>query len=258
MTRERTSGRRDRDDRSTTLAGRQPVLEALKAGSSIEKIFFAADLAASKTLTEIRKRADGSSVPIRVVPKQEIDRAAGGINHQGVVAVTGKYRYADLNTLLSRPDPLVLFLDGVTDPHNLGSLLRSADGAGFHGIVIPERRSAGVTDAVRRVSAGASEVVPVARVTNLGRSIDDARTSGLWIVGLEADGDVDLWSSKMIEPPLGLVLGAEGRGLSRIVRERCDEVVSIPLGGRLGSVNVAVAGALAMFEAARRTQSSSL
>ena len=249
---------RGSDDDATILAGRQPVLEALRAGSPITKITFAANMASSKTLSEIRKRAEAASVPLRVVPKKEVDRAAGGIHHQGVVAITGRFRYASLDRLLEAPSPFVLFLDGVTDPHNLGSLLRSADGAGFTGIVLPARRSVMVTGTVRRVSAGASEVVPVARVTNLGRGLDDARAAGLWLVGLEADGEIDLWTSNMIEPPLGLVLGAEGSGLSRIVRERCDEVVRIPLRGRLDSMNVAVAGAVVMFEAARRAQSNSL
>lgn len=249
---------RGSEDDSTILAGRQPILEALRAGSPIEKIMFAADMASSKTLSEIRKRAEDAAIPVRVVPKHEIDRTGGGIHHQGVLALTGRYRYASLDRLLDAPSPMVLFLDGITDPHNLGSLLRSADGAGFTGIVLPARRSVAVTGTVRRVSAGASEVVPVARVTNLGRSLDMARSAGMWIVGLEADGETDLWTSTMIEPPLGLVLGAEGRGMSRIVRERCDEVVRIPLGGRLGSVNVAIAGAVVMFEAARRAQSNSL
>jgi 23S rRNA (guanosine2251-2'-O)-methyltransferase len=146
----------------------------------------------------------------------------------------------------------VLFLDGVTDPHNLGSLLRSADGAGFHGIVIPARRAAGVTGAVRRVAAGAAEVVPVARVNSLGAALDRAKKAGLWIVGLDEDAGEDLWTSTLLEPPVGLVLGAEDRGISKGVTGRCDALVRIPSAGRISSLNVAVAGAVAMFEASRK------
>ena len=196
-------------------------------------------------------------IPVRTVPKAEIDKAAGGLNHQGVVAITGRYRYAPLQELLKVPDPCLLFLDGLTDPHNLGSLLRSADGAGFTGVVLPARRSVAVTSAVRRVSAGAAEVVPVAREGNLGRAVDEAREAGLWILGLDEDAPQDIWSSDLLEPPVGLVLGAEDRGISPTIRERCDAVVSIPSVGRLSSLNVGVAGAVVMFEIARRRRGRS-
>ena len=209
-------------------------------------------LAPSSVLGEIRKRAEAASIPVRSVPRGELDRASGGTNHQGVVAIAGRYRYEQLETLLAAEDPVVLFLDGLTDPHNLGSLLRSADGAGATGVVVPAHRSVSVTPAVRRVSAGAAEVIPVARVRNLGAALDSAKDAGLWIVGLDEKGTTDVWDSKLLEPPVGIVLGAEDRGISKVVRERCDELVRIPHLGRLESLNVAVAGALAMFEVARR------
>ena len=201
---------------------------------------------------EIRSRAEGSAVPVRMAPRSELEKLAGGLNHQGVVAVTTRFRYTPIEKLLAVPDALLVFLDGVTDPHNLGSLLRSADGAGFHGIVIPSRRSAGVTATVRKVSAGAAEVVPVARVTNLSRELEAAKRAGLWAVGLDAEGADDIWASDLLEPPLALVLGAEGKGLSPGVRQHCDSFVRIQSLGKLESLNVAVAGALAMFEVARR------
>ncbi|MFP5297401.1 MAG: 23S rRNA (guanosine(2251)-2'-O)-methyltransferase RlmB [Actinomycetota bacterium] len=231
--------------------GRRPVLEMLKAGRPVEKVFIAQGLAPSGVLGEIRKRSDAAGVPVRVVPKDQVDRLAAG-NHQGVAAITGRYRYAPLDELFGATDACVLFLDGVTDPHNLGSLLRSADSAGFQGVVIPAHRSVGVTGAVRRVSAGAAEVVPVARVPNLSRAIDEAKTAGLWILGLDEKAEGDLWNSDLVNPPVGLVLGAEDRGISRNVREHCDGLVRIPHTGRIGSLNVAVAGAVAMFEVARR------
>jgi 23S rRNA (guanosine2251-2'-O)-methyltransferase len=228
------------------------VLEALKSGRGVERILVSRDLAPSGIIGEIRRRAEAAAVPVRLVPKAEVDAAAGRVNHQGVAAFTARFRYAPLESILAVPEPLVLFLDGVTDPHNLGSLLRSADGAGFHGVVVPSRRSAGVTGAVRRVSAGAAEVVPVARVNSLGSSLEQAKKAGLWIVGLDAGADDDLWSSSLLEPPLGLVLGAEDRGISTGVAGRCDGLVRIPSAGRIASLNVAVAGAIAMFEVSRR------
>lgn len=243
----RSGPRNDPDD---ILYGRRPVLELLRAGRAVEKVFMAQGMAPSNVLGEIRKRADSAGVPVRVIPKDQIDRMAGG-NHQGVVALAGKYRYTPLDELLDK-QAAVLFLDGVTDPHNLGSLLRSADSAGFQGVVIPSHRSVGVTGAVRRVAAGAADVVPVARVPNLSRAIDSAKEAGLWIVGLDEKAESDVWTSDLMAPPVGLVLGAEDRGISRNVKEHCDETVQIPHTGRIGSLNVAVAGAIAMFEVARR------
>lgn len=233
------------------------MLEFLKAGRPAERVLISRDLDPSSIIGEIRKRAEGAAIPVRLVPKQQIDRMAGGTNHQGVVAITGPFQYAPLNELLARPEPAVLFLDGLTDPHNLGSLLRSADGAGFDGVVVPAHRSVGVTAAVRRVSAGAAEVVPVARVTNLGRAVDEAREAGLWVVGMDETAATDIYSSTALEPPVGLVLGSEDRGISPNLKKRCDDLVSIPSRGRLASLNVAVAGAVAMFEIARRRSSES-
>ena len=232
------------------------MLEYLRADRAAERILIGDYIAASKTVAEIRKRAASLGVPVRTVPKREIDKASVGLNHQGVVAITGRFRYTPLEELLGEPDPVLVFLDGVTDPHNLGSLLRSADGAGATGIVVPARRSVSVTSAVRRVSAGAAEIVPVARVGNLGRALDEAREAGVWMIGLDEDSDDDIWSSKMLEPPVGLVLGAEDKGISPTIRERCDAIVSIPSVGRLSSLNVAVAGAIVMFEIARRRSHS--
>ena len=233
------------------------MLESLRAERPAERILIAEEVAASKTIAEIRKRASSLGVPVKTVPRAQIDRHAGGLNHQGVVAITARYRYAPLDELLATEAPALLFLDGLTDPHNLGSLLRSADGAGFTGVVIPARRSVAVTAAVRRVSAGASEVVPVARVPNLGRAVDEARERGVWVLGLDEDAPEDIWTSDLMEPPVGLVLGAEDKGISPTIRDRCDALVSIPSGGRLSSLNVGVAGAIAMFEIARRLRGHS-
>ncbi|MFN2389516.1 MAG: 23S rRNA (guanosine(2251)-2'-O)-methyltransferase RlmB [Actinomycetota bacterium] len=238
------------------LIGRRPVLELLRSGRSPERVLIAQGLAPSGVLGEIRRRAGERGVPVRSVPRQEVDRIAAGANHQGVAALVGRYRYSSLDDLLAGSDPTLLFLDGVTDPQNLGSLLRSAEGAGFDGVVIPTHRAAGVTPAVRRVSAGAAELVPVARVSSLGNAIEAARARGLWILGLDEKAEHDIWASRLTEPPVGLVLGSEGRGISSSIRDRCDDIARIPHRGRIGSLNVAVAGAIAMFEVARRRRPS--
>jgi 23S rRNA (guanosine2251-2'-O)-methyltransferase len=225
----------------------------LRAGTAPERILIAQGAAMRGALGEVRRRADALGVPVRMVPRSEIEDLARDVNHQGVVAVTARYRYTPLEKLLDRSsNATLLFLDGVMDPHNLGSLLRSADGAGFDGIVIPTHRAVGVTGTVRRISAGAAEIVPVCRVNNLGAAIDKARAQGLWILGLDPDGKDDIWSTNLAEPPVGVVCGAEDKGLSKGVRDRCDELVRIPHKGSLDSLNVGVAGAIAMFEIARR------
>lgn len=233
------------------LPGRRPVLELLRAGGSVQRVLIAQGLKPSGVVGEIRRRAEEAAVPVRMVPRAELDRLVEGANHQGVVAATGRYRYAALDQLFADRRSL-LFLDGITDPHNLGSLLRTADGAGFGGVVIPSHRAAAVTSAVRRVAAGAAEVVPVCRVENLTTAIEAAKRAGLWVVGLDEDAGDDLWSSELLDPPVVLVLGAEGKGIRPGVGDRLDGVVSIPQQGRIGSLNVAVAGAIAMFEVARR------
>ncbi|MDQ3784819.1 MAG: 23S rRNA (guanosine(2251)-2'-O)-methyltransferase RlmB [Actinomycetota bacterium] len=229
------------------LAGRRPVLELLRAGQSAERILIAQGHAPSNIVNEIRRRADRSGVPLQIVPSSQLERLAGDVNHQGVIALTARYRYTPLETLLAGESPALLFLDGVTDPHNLGSLLRSADGAGFSGVVIPARRTVQVTAAVRRVSAGAAEVVPVARVHNLSQALEAARAAGLWILGLDSEAGNDIWSSDLAEPPVGIVVGSEDKGIGAKTKERCDALVRIPQRGRLTSLNVAVAGAIAMY-----------
>ena len=248
MSRRRSPSDQTRD----VLVGRRPVLELLRTGRSIERILVSERARPAAVLEEIRVLASERGVDLKPAPPEELDRLADDANHQGVVALTSRFRYTPLQDLLRGEAPTMLFLDGVMDPHNVGSLLRSADGADFDGIVIPSHRSAGVTQAVRRVSAGAAEVVPVARVGNLGAALEEARRRGVWLVGLDGSGEEDIWSSNLMEPPVGLVLGAEDRGISRGIRDRCDAIVRIPSAGRIDSLNVAVAGAVAMFEVARR------
>ena len=238
------------------MAGRRPVIELLRGGGSVQRILVAQGVKMSGPVGEIRRRAGEAGIPVRMVPRSELDRVAPSLNHQGVVALTGRFRYTPLEDMLARSPLALLLLDGVTDPHNLGSLIRSAEVAGFTGVVVPSHRSAQVNPTVRRVAAGAAELVPVARVTNLTRAMEDAKKAGAWVLGLDAAADEVLWDSDLAEPPVALVLGSEGKGLTRGVAAHCDALVSIPLMGRLDSLNVAVAGALAMFEVARRRRDS--
>lgn len=238
------------------LFGRRPVLESLRAGQSIQRIYLSAGLERASSIDEIRTRAKAAGIPIAVVPRADVDRLTDGGNHQGVVAHTPRYRYTPFEELLGAGTRALLFLDGVTDPHNVGALIRTAGAAGFGGVVLPTRRSSAVTAAVRRVAAGAAEVVPVARVANLSRALEEAKGAGLWIVGMDERAEEDVWSSHLAEPPVGLVLGAEGKGLSRNVAEHCDGLVRIPMEGRIESLNVSVAGGVAMFEIARRSTHS--
>lgn len=248
----RPGPRRSREPDDDVVAGRRPVVELLRAGGQVERILVADGVAGSAPIAEIRARAKAAGVPLKVVPRTEIDALADGTNHQGVVASGARFHYRALKDLLAVDSPALLFLDGVTDPQNLGSLLRSAEGAGVTGVVLPTRRSTGVTAAARRASAGASELIPVARVGNLSQAIDEARRAGVWIVALVGDTETTLWDSDLLEPPVGLVLGAEGRGISPGVMAHCDATLSIPLVGRIESLNVGVAGAIVMFELARR------
>jgi 23S rRNA (guanosine2251-2'-O)-methyltransferase len=205
----------------------------------------------SHLLDEIRRLARAVGAPERIVPRRELDRLVSA-NHQGVVVVAAAYRYAALSSVLAGATTGVLFADGIMDPQNLGALIRSALGAGFDGVVIPSHRAAGVTAAARRVSAGATELMEVAKVGNLSRAIEQAKSAGLWVVGLDEKAEDSMWTSDLMDPPVGLVIGAEDRGISRTVRMQCDGLVAIPQHDDLGSLNAAVAGALAMFEVARR------
>lgn len=251
-----TPSRGPEPGKTDVVVGRKPIVELLRAGHATQRILLSQRVRPARIIEEIRELAAERGVPVKEVHPDEIERLAEGANHQGIAAETSRFRYAQMRDLLAGVAPTLLFLDGVMDPHNLGSLLRSADGAGFDGIVIPTHRSVAVTQAVRRVSAGAAEVVPVVRVGNLGAALDEARRKGLWIAGLDGSGEDDVWESNLMEPPVGLVLGAEDRGISKGVREKCDALVRIPSRGRIESLNVSVAGAVAMFEVARRRERS--
>jgi len=239
------------------LYGRRPVLEALRAGRPIDQVLVAAGAAERGALADLLKLAATRRVSVQTVPRSAIDAQTGEGVHQGVAAVVAPLRSIELDELLAVPlgsgdPPLFLAVDAVTDPHNLGALVRSAEAAGCHGVIVPRHGAAPRTGAAVKASAGALEHVPVAEVVNLARALQKLRTSGVWCVGLAEDAGASLFDLELADEPVCVVVGGEGSGLHRLVREACDALVSIPMRGRIASLNASVAGALALFEVRRR------
>lgn len=227
--------------------GVRPVVEALR--SKRREVREVLDAVGDK---EISSEAAARGVPIKRVPRNRVEELARGGVHQGVVARVGPYPYSGFEEILAAPDPLVVVLDGVTDPRNLGAVLRAADGAGVSGVVIPKDRAAGVTPATVKASAGASEHVPVARETNLRRALEKMKEAGVWAYAAEGGAASSAYTDLDLSGPVAFVLGSEGRGVRRLVREGCDGAVSIPMHGAVSSLNVSVAAAVLLFEARRQ------
>ena len=236
-----------------------PVLEALRAGRRpIERLTVAEGVMETR-LRELLELARRARVPVRRVPRAELQRMAAGANHQGVIASVAAARYHSPDELLDAltarrgtPDePLVVVLDGVEDPRNLGAIIRTAECVGAHGVFVPERRAAPLTETVAKAAAGALEYVPVARAVNIARLIEELKERGIWTVGTAVDGTSDYteWDWRQ---PSALVFGGEGAGLRRLVRERCDVLARIPLRGRIASLNVSVAAGIVLYEALRQ------
>lgn len=245
---------RGEGDAPEVVTGRNPVVEALRAGVPATALYVAERVDNDDRVREAVKLAGDARVPLLEAPRGELDRLAGGAPHQGLVLQVPVYDYAhpdDFLTVAGDAPPLVVALDGVTDPRNLGAVLRSAAAFGAHGVVVPARRAAGVTASAWKVSAGAAARVPVARATNLTRALDAYRAAGFFVVGLAAGGDADVAALEVADGPLVLVVGAEGKGLSRLVREACDVVANIPIAASTESLNAAVAAGIALYEVAR-------
>jgi 23S rRNA (guanosine2251-2'-O)-methyltransferase len=226
------------------LSGIHPVAEALRAGRPLERVLVAQGAAGPRlqTIIDLARQAE---VPVRFEPRASLDRLAGTATHQGVVALGAAKKYADLETLPA--SGLVVVLDGIEDPHNLGAIIRTAHAAGAAGVVIPERRAASLTDVVAKAAAGALEHLPVVRVTNVNRTLEDLKKRGYWIYGLDERGAED-YSKVEYAAPTALVLGAEGKGLHEQVRKHCDMLVRIPMAGKISSLNVSVAAGIVLFE----------
>src|SRR6202167_2812640 len=236
------------------IYGINAVTEALKArGRAFQWVGMAKerhDIRLQRMIEDCRRLG----VPVRFLTRTELDRMAGNATHQGVVAVTSAKQYSDLDDVVEAKRgqySLVIVLDGVEDPHNLGAILRTADAAGADGVVIPERRSAAVTGTVAKVSAGASEHLPVAKVTNISRALEDLKAKDLWIVGLDERGE-QTYDQVDYKMHCAIVLGAEGKGLHDLVRRHCDFLVSIPMLGKVPSLNVSVAAGVVLYELVRQ------
>lgn len=239
------------------VSGRNSVLEALRAGVPVTAVYVASRIESDDRTREILALASSTRAPLMEVGRAELDRLTEGSVHQGVAIAVPAYSYAEVDDLLDAAalasvPPLIVALDGVTDPRNLGAVIRSAGAFGAHGVLVPTRRSAGVTAAAWKVSAGAIARVPVARATNLARALAELRKSGVFVVGLAGDGDTPLGELPFAGDPLVLVAGSEGKGLSRLVREQCDAIASIPIASGIESLNASVAAGIALYEVARQ------
>ncbi len=236
------------------LAGRNAIREALIAGRRrFESVTLAERTGEQGIIAEILGLCRAARVPVNRAPRHELDRLGDELTHQGIVARVSEYPYADLDQILahaeaSSQDPLLLVLDELQDPQNVGALLRTAEAAGVHGVVIASQRAAQITPAVSRASAGAAEHLLISSVTNIARTLQQLQQRGLWIAGIEDRPDAQDYRRADYRRPLALVLGSEGHGMRRLVAEQCDYLLSIPMRGRISSLNVSVAGAIVMYE----------
>jgi 23S rRNA (guanosine2251-2'-O)-methyltransferase len=244
------------------VIGRNAVLEALRAQVPARRLEMAAGIDSDERVTEAMKLAAGAGLALAQVPKSELDQRTGGANHQGVALRVAPYEYKTADDLVRLAEeaaqpPLIVALDQVTDPHNLGAVLRSAAAFGAHGVLIPQRRSAEMGPTAWKVSAGAAARVPVARTPNLVRALEQFKAQGLFVVGLDAQGAADAADLALAAGPVALVVGSEGKGLGRLVRQTCDLTVSIPMASGTESLNAAVAGGIVLYEVAKQRRTSS-
>lgn len=243
---------------SEVLSGRNAVVEALRAKIPATSLYVAQRIEIDDRVKEAMAIANHRGIPIAEVTRAEIDRMTGGdFVHQGIALQIPPYRYLDPNELLDRALsqstlPLLVALDGITDPRNLGAIIRSAAAFGANGIVLPQRRSVGVTASAWKTSAGAAARLPVALASNLNQVIAEYKRRGLFVVGLDAGGDVELPSFELSDKPLLVVVGSEGKGLSRLVTENCDQIVSIPIGSQTESLNAGIAASVALYQISTR------
>ena len=237
------------------IEGRNAVIEALRAGTAVDKVYIAKG-ETDATLGHIASTARGKGIVVVEADRRKLDDMSVTHSHQGVIAVAAVREYASVSDILqSARDkgeaPLVVVCDELSDPHNLGAVIRTAEAAGAHGVIIPKRRSAGLTAIVAKTSAGAVSYLPVARVANLTALLRELKEEGLWVFGTAADGSTSLYQADL-KGPAAIVIGSEGNGMSRLVREQCDFLVSIPMRGQVNSLNASAAAAVVLYEAVRQ------
>jgi 23S rRNA (guanosine2251-2'-O)-methyltransferase len=245
------------------IYGRNAVREALRAQRrSLRRLLLAEGVREGGPITELLALAQAAKTVVEQIERRELDALTEGANHQGVALEAGPYRYAQLDEMLALAEqrdelPLLLLLDHVQDPQNVGTLLRTADAVGVHGVILPDRRAAGITPSVVNASSGAVEHLLIAQATNLAQTIEELKEQSIWVAGLEDDPRAQLYDSQRADLPLALVVGAEGPGLSRLVRDRCDFLIKLPMAGHVASLNAATAGSIALYSLwRRRTQPS--
>ena len=249
--REQDAGEGMEPESENLLAGRNPIREALRAGRPVEKLLVASgDL--SGAANEIIRMAKDAGAVVQRVDRSRLDALYPA--HQGMLAYVAAAPYVELNDLLAAAaakgeDPFLILLDGITDPHNLGAIVRSAECAGAHGVVIPERRAAGLTPAAAKAAAGALSFMPIARVKNLNRAIEELKQNGVWVIGTAMDGEDALKAD--LSGPVALVIGSEGEGISKLTLEKCDRTISLPMKGSIESLNASVAAGILMYEVVR-------
>ncbi len=237
-----------------TVEGRNAVIEAIRAKRPIDRLFIL-DGSNDGPISTIKREAKKNDIFVRFVDKESLDRMSTTGHHQGVIAKCAAYKYAQVSDILDNArnkgeDPFIVLLDNIEDPHNLGAIVRSANLAGAHGVIIPKNRAVGLTATVARTSAGALNYTPVAKVTNLARTIDDLKKQGIWFACADMDGN-EMYGCNLTGP-IGLVIGSEGEGVGRLVKEKCDYVVSIPMKGDIDSLNASVAAGVLMYEVVRQ------
>ena len=242
------------EDESLTIEGRNAVLEAFRAGKTIDKIFVLDGCQDGPIRTIVREAKKGDTI-LSFVAKERLDQMSETGKHQGVVAYAAAYGYAQVEDILNaarkkNEPPFVILLDGIEDPHNLGAIIRTANQAGAHGIIIPKRRAVGLTATAAKASAGAINYTPVAKVTNLVKTMEQLKEEGLWFVCADMDGGV--MYGQNLKGPIGLVIGSEGDGVSRLVKEKCDFVTKIPMFGDIDSLNASVAAGVLAYEVVRQ------
>lgn len=244
----------EQDDSKEMIVGKNPVLEALRSTRDINKIWVAEGVKKS-SITELLDMAKERKIVVQFAPKQKLDKLSSE-HHQGVVASVAAYNYAELDDIFKiaeerGEDPFIIILDELEDPHNLGSIMRTADAVGAHGIIIPRRRSVTLTAVVAKASTGAIEYIPTVRVNNLSQTVDELKERGVWIAGTDAKGSQD-YRRMDATLPLAVIIGSEGKGMSRILTEKCDFLYNLPMVGHVTSLNASVAASLLMYEVYRK------
>ncbi len=230
------------------VAGKNSVVEALRAKIPAKELVVAIKVELDEKISEAIRLAKNSDLPIKELPRRALDELTGSANHQGIALVIKPFNYSEFDQIIAKAKkPMMLIgLDGITDPHNLGAVVRSAAAFGADGVIIPERRNAAMTGSAWKASAGAAARMPIAQVTNLVRSIEDAKKAGCFVIGLDAEGDAELSKMNLAKESIYIIVGSEGKGLSRLVREKCDLVVSIAMQSNVESLNASVATAITM------------